>query len=160
MSKFCSNCGSELNGNFCSNCGTKVGETGEGLSKEASEYINSKVEAKQNHNTYRTVVGIIMIILGVLIFIGSLSEETMEAYEQLDYNITVGFTLPGIATLVGGILSIISKRENKLLLISGLCYILAAVCNVCGIRDISLLFILSCIFAPINIVFFSKTEKK
>lgn len=159
MSKFCSKCGSQLNGNFCSNCGAKVEENSvSGLSEAANEYINKKIESKQNRNGYRTTVGIIMIILGALVFIASFDDATILTYEALGYDMTLGFTLAGIASLVGGILSIVSKNNNSLLLISGICYAIAAISNVCGIKDISILFILCCVFAPINFTIYSRTN--
>ena len=100
-----------------------------------------------------------MIILGFCIFIVSLNDESTLKYELLGYDMTLAFMIPGIVTLAGGILSIVSRKTNKLLLISGLCYVAAALSNVCGIEDISLLFILCCIFAPLNFVFYSKTNK-
>lgn len=161
MGKFCSKCGTKIEGNFCTNCGTKATEKVETqkLSNEVNDYLKDKVRTKRNHNNYRLIIGIIMIILGFCIFIVSLSDEEVLKYEAVGYNMLLGFTLPGLAVLSGGILSIISRNNNKLLLISGICYVAAAVSNVCGIQDISLLFILCCVFSPLNFVFYSKTNK-
>jgi len=158
MGKFCSKCGTKLEGTFCTNCGTKADVKTETVSSEVNDYLMDKVKAKRDHSIYRLVVGIIMIILGACIFIASFGEEFVEKYEDLGYDITLGFTLAGIAVLAGGILSVISRKNNKMLLISGICYVAAAICNVCGIQDISLLFIMCCVFAPLNFVFFSKTN--
>lgn len=161
MGKFCSKCGSKVEGSFCTNCGTKITEKAENTvaNSAVNDYIMDKVNAKKNHDTYRLVVGIVMIILGFCVFVASLSADTIDKYADLGYDVTLGFTIPGIALLAGGILSIIARKNNKMLLISGICYVAAAISNVCGISDISLLFILSCIFAPLNFVFYSKAEK-
>ena len=161
MGKFCSKCGTKLEGNFCTNCGAKATDKGNNFvaNNDVNDYLKDKVRAKRNHDTYRLVVGIIMIILGSCIFIASLDEGITDKYELLDYNITLGLTLAGLATLVGGILSIVSRKNNKNLMLSGLCYVAAAICNIAGIRDVSILFVLCCIFAPINFVFYSNTNK-
>lgn len=161
MGKFCSKCGSKVEGSFCTNCGTKITEKVENkvTNNEINDYLMDKVNAKRNHDIYRLVVGIVMIVLGVCIFIASLGEDLIEKYEDLGYDVTLGFTLAGIAVLVGGILSIVARKNNNMLLVSGICYVAAAICNVAGIQDISLLFILCCIFAPLNFVFYSKTKK-
>lgn len=160
MKKFCSKCGAKVEGNFCTNCGNKIEENNIQISNEVSDYLQDKIRSAKNHDTYRVVVGIIMIILGFCVFIASINDETTLKYELLGYDITLGFMLPGIATFIGGILSIVSRKTNKMLLISGLCYVAAAICNVCGIEDISFLFILCCIFAPLNFVFYSKANSK
>ena len=161
MGKFCSNCGSPLNGKFCSNCGAKSEiNSANGLSEEANRYINQKIASKQNHNGYRIAVGVIMIILGALILIGLFNESTILEHESLEYDMGLGLLLPSIAVLIGGILSIISVNDNNLLLPSGICYIAAAVYNFFGIRDISLLFILCCVFAPINFAYYSSVKNK
>lgn len=162
MGKFCSKCGSKIEGAFCTNCGTKANEKAEAtkiISNDVNDYLKDKARAKRDHSTYRLVLGIIMIVLGFCVFIVSLDEGSVTKYEDMGYNVTLGFMLPGIAALAGGILSIISRKTNKLLLVSGICYLLAAILNVCGIQDISLLFILCCIFVPLNFVFYSKTNK-
>ena len=161
MGKFCSKCGSKVEGTFCTNCGTKITEKAETvkvISDDVNDYLKDKAMAKRNHSTYRLVIGIIMIFLGVCVFVASLGEDFADKYMDLGYDMTLGFTLPGIAALAGGILSIISRKNNKMLLISGICYVAAGICNVCGIQDISILFILCCIFAPLNFVFYSKTN--
>ena len=148
--------------NFCTNCGTKVAEKAEAtkiISSAANDYLEDKIRAKRDHDIYRLVLGIIMIILGFCIFMVSLDDGSIDKYELIGYDMTLGFMLPGIATLVGGILSIVSRNNNKMLLISGICYVAAAISNVAGIQDVSLLFILCCIFATLNFVFYSKTNK-
>ena len=160
MGKFCSKCGTKVEGTFCTNCGAKAEEKAEAIiSNDVNDYLKDKAKAKRDHDIYRLVVGIVMIIIGVCVFIASLGEDLVEKYEDLGYDMTIGFTLAGIAALAGGILSIISRKNNKMLLVSGICYVAAAVCNVCGIQDISILFIMCCIFAPLNFAFYSKTNK-
>ena len=158
MGKFCSKCGTKVEGTFCTNCGTKVDEKVQSVNSEVNDYLMDKVNSKRNHDIYRLIVGIVMIVLGSIFFIASFSDDIMEEY--LLYDINLVFRLPGIALLAGGILSVVSrKNNNKLLLISGICYVAAAICNACGIEDISIAFILCCIFAPLNFVFYSKTNK-
>ena len=149
---FCSKCGEKLEGNFCTNCGTPAGQI-----------VNNTTAAKpvnNDHSTYRLVVGIIMVILGLLIFIASLNDETVAKYELAGYDMTLGFMIPDIATAVGGILSIISRNNNQMLLFSAIAYIGAAVCNACGSQDVSLLCILCVIFGILNFVFYSKKNKQ
>ena len=166
--KYCSNCGSKVEGSFCSNCGTKVGETNTQISGDVNSYLQQQMESKMNHNGYRLSVGIIMIIVGALILLaglvinsalesGSFSDR-LQYIEYVNLNLTLAFILPGLSVLAGGILSIISRKENTLLLISGICYLAAAVLNICAISDISILCILCLIFGPINIVFYTKAR--
>lgn len=165
MVKFCSKCGTKVEGTFCTNCGSKIGEekeAGKIISNDVNDYLEDKARAKRNHDIYRLVVGIVMIIIGFCVFVGSLDEELLieKGVNLDDINVTLALTLPGLAALAGGILSIIARKNNKMLLISGFCYVAAAICNVAGIQDVSLYFILWCIFAPLNFVFYSKTEKE
>lgn len=152
MERFCGNCGSKVEGEFCSNCGTKVGAP-------ANTGVNTQMQNKENHATYRLVVGIIMIILGSCIFIASVGDNA-STLEAVGYNTFLGFTIPGLCALAGGILSIVSRKNNQMLLFSGICFVVTAISNMCGIKDISLLFILCCIFAPLNFVFYSKANKE
>ena len=83
MGKFCSKCGAKVEGNFCTNCGTNVAEKAETktISNAANDYLEDKVKAKRDHDIYRLVLGIIMIILGFCIFIVSLDEASIDKYE-------------------------------------------------------------------------------
>ena len=157
MKKFCVHCGSEVESSFCPNCGTKV-DDGTQYSNEVNEYVKQRIDSKKNHNTYRTVTGIVMIIIGACLLIFSMNDEQTHAYELYGYSIMLGFTLPGVMSLTGGILSLLSKNKNQLLLYSGISYFIGAVINMCGISDVSLLFIMSCIFGALNIVFYNKTR--
>ncbi len=169
--KYCSNCGAKVEGNFCANCGAKVQENfnnGSQLNDNINAYLQQQIESKQNKNAYRLVVGIIMIILGAIVFAAGMTIDSalnsgnyFEAIKYIEYarmNLTLAFILPGLAILAGGILSIVSRKINTLLLISGICYLLAAVFNICAISDISILTILCLVFGPINIVFYTKTR--
>lgn len=158
--KYCSNCGSKVEGSFCSNCGAKIQteENNAQFNSEVNAYFQKKLQSSKNHDIYRLVVGIIMIIIGTCIFIAGMDEGSKLEYMIYGYDMTLAFTLPGLLTLAAGILSIVSRKVNVLLLISGILYLVAAICNVCGISDISILFILCCIFGPINIVFYTKTR--
>lgn len=157
MKRFCVYCGSEVDSSFCPNCGAKV-EDGTLYSNEVNDYVKQKIDSKKNHNIYRTVVGIVMIFIGACLLIFSMNDEQTHLYELYGYNIMLGFTLPGVFSLAGGILSVVSKNKNELLLYSGISYFVGAVINMCGISDVSLLFIMSCVFGVLNIVFFKKTH--
>lgn len=155
MEKFCSKCGSEIQGNFCSNCGKKVGEVSS-YNSVVDDYLKQKIDNKNNHNTYRLVTGIIMIIIGSCLVLASMNEES--ARNLIGYNVFLGFTLPGIFSLAGGILSILSRKRNILLLVTGILYLCGALVNMCGIHDVSILFILSVVFGILNIVFYYKNR--
>ena len=155
MEKFCSKCGSEIQGNFCSNCGKKVGEVSS-YNSVVDDYLKQKIDNKNNHNTYRLVTGIIMIIIGSCLLLASMNEES--ARNLIGYNVFLGFTLPGIFSLAGGILSILSRKRNILLLVTGILYFCGALVNMCGIHDVSILFILSVVFGILNIVFYYKNR--
>ena len=157
MKRFCVHCGAEVESSFCPNCGTKI-EDGTQYSNEVNNYVQQKIDSKKNHNVYRTVVGIVMIIIGACLLIFSMNDEQTRVYELYGYSIMLGFTLPGVFSLAGGILSIVSKNKNELLLYSGISYFAGAVINMCGISDVSLLFIMSCVFGVLNIVFYKKTH--
>lgn len=160
MGNFCGKCGAKVEGQFCSNCGNKITDNAESVvsNNDANEFLKQQMINKKNHNTYRLVVGIVMIILGFCVFIASMSNK--ESLEAIGYNSVLGFMLPGLFALAGGILSIISRNDNKFLLYSGICYVVTALCNMIGIENISLLFILCCIFAPLNFVFCTKANKE
>ena len=155
MEKFCSKCGSEIQGNFCSNCGKKVGEVSS-YNSVVDDYLKQKIDNKNNHNTYRLVTGIIMIIIGSCLVLTSMNEES--ARNLIGYNVFLGFTLPGLFSLAGGILSILSRKRNILLLVTGILYFCGALVNMCGIHDVSILFILSVVFGILNIVFYFKNR--
>ena len=157
MKRFCVHCGSEVDSSFCPNCGTKV-EDGTQYSNEVNECVKQKLDNKKNHGTYRIVVGIVMIIIGACLLIFSMNDEQTLVYELYGYSIMLGFTLPGVFSLAGGILSLLSKNKNILLLCSGISYFVGAIINMCGISDVSLLFIMSCVFGILNIVFFKKAR--
>jgi hypothetical protein len=142
------------------NCCNKIEENNIQISSEVSDYLQDKIKNKENYDIYRIVVDIIMIVLGFCVFLVSTSDEHTITYELLGYDITLGFMLPGLITLVAGILSIVSRKVNSLLLVSGILYLVAGLCNLCGISDVSFLLILCIIFGTFNIVFYSKTNSK
>ena len=171
--KYCSNCGSKVEGSFCSNCGAKIESNiqvnnGNQLNNEVNNYFQQQIQKKKNHDGYRLASGIVMIILGVIVFFagiyikseldGSTIYKAIQYREYFDMNLTLVFVLPGLLTLAGGILSIVSRKENILLLISGIAYCVAALCNICAISNISILAIVCLVFGPINIVFYTKTR--
>lgn len=159
MKRYCVNCGSEVEGNFCPNCGTKV-ENGDINNQVFVNDSNGSIVSEKNdkYNLYKSITGGIMLFLGFCVFVVSFSEEQTRLYEIAGYSIMMIFTLPGLLTLVGGSLSIASKKNNQLFLFSGISYIAAAAFNLIGLSDISILFILCCVFGILNIVFYSKTR--
>lgn len=159
MAKFCGKCGAEIKDEFCTSCGAKASEASKVSSNnDVNEYFHGKLMSKKRHDLYRIIVGIVMLILGFLIAIAALMYEDLDLSFSVD-NVTLAFLIPGIFTFIGGLFSIISKKVNVLLLISGISYIVAAIVNAIGIENISLLFILCAIFAPLNIVYYFKAEK-
>lgn len=131
MAKFCEHCGTELreNQDICLGCGR----------------IINKVQIKEkNHNSYLKGTAIAMISLGSLLIIGS-------PYVEVE-NVLFALTLPGLVGLISGILSLLSKKNQSLLLAAGICAIVAAIINLFAIADISIYFIYALIFGIINIV--------
>ena len=158
MAKFCGKCGAEITDDFCTSCGAKANEATTAVSSDVNEYFRDKLMSKKRHNAYRIAAGVIMLILGFLVTFAGLLYDELEVSVSFD-NVALALVLPGIFTFVGGLLSIISKKVNVLLLCSGISYILAAIFNAIGIQNISLLFILCAIYAPINIVYYFQAEK-
>lgn len=169
--KYCVNCGTKINGKFCSNCGAKVEneQTSKEITPEIQEYIYNQMNNKKNHNGYRISTGIIMIVVSAFllfaaIYLDSVKSDPFRYYDYnklfmaLNTNVTFALTIPALLVLTGGILSIVSKKNNNLLLVSGILYLVAALCNMMAISDISILFILACTFGIINIVFYSKAR--
>lgn len=159
MGNYCGNCGTKVEGEYCTKCGAKITNNTEPVlvNNEANDFLQQQLLNKKNHNTYRLVVGIVMIILGFCVFVASMTNK--ESLELYGYNPILGFMIPGLTALTGGILSIIGRSNNNFLLYSGICYVVTGLCNMIGIENISLLFILCCIFAPLNFVFYSKANK-
>ena len=141
MAKFCSNCGKELNEDqdVCLGCGKVV-------SKEP--VINVQTENKDNnHKSYKTTTGIIMIVLGfcLLCASGTGVESAVLVY-----------TLPGFFGLIGGILNLITLKKSSLLIPSAVLFFLGAVINFLGIKDLSIFAILSVVFGIFNIIYSRK----
>ena len=159
MKRFCVNCGSEVEGNFCPNCGTKI-ENGDINNQVFVNGSNGPVETekKDKYNLYKSITGGIMLFLGFCVFIVSFNEEQTHLYEIAGYSIMMVFTIPGLLTLTGGSLAIASKKNNQLFLYSGIAYIAAGACNLIGLSEVSLLFILCCVFGILSIVFYTKTR--
>ena len=161
MTKFCGKCGAELKDEFCTSCGAKAGEAASSaaVGNDVNEYFREKMMNKKKHNGYRMAAGIIMIILGALLCCVAIAADDIESVDVSSYNVALVFLIPGLFTLVGGILSIISRKVNVLLLVSGILYALAAICNAIGIENISLLFIICAVYAPVNIVYYVQALK-
>ena len=160
MAKKCNVCGQEVEGNFCQNCGNKVTEESGAVSKELTDFMAQKLENKKNHSVYKVTVGIIMTIIGALVLIGGLAEDSDVIFgELLDYNVTLAFVIPGIATIIGGVTHIVSKYVKPMLPVSGTLYLVAAVVNMVGIENISILAILGIVFGILNLVYFFSGNK-
>ena len=154
---YCSNCGTKVEGNYCTNCGAKVGSNEEN-NVQYNNVVNTNTQnkTKNNYDGYRIAVGIIMIIIGGLVLLGGLDKSTR--YSLTETQIYTALIIPGLITLISGILSVVSKTSNILLLISGILYYIAAIINLSAIHDISILFILCVVFGSLNIAFYAKTN--
>lgn len=170
MSKFCGNCGKEMSDEqrFCPNCGKEfVNNVNENVNGQM--YSNNNVNTYQNtnmntysysnayngvnrsqvnHNTYKMVVGIIMIILGVC-----LVSAGAQTYED---NALLTYTFPGILGIIASIITICSRNNHSLLKPAGIVFIVSAGINFLGIYDISIYAILAIVFGVLNIVYCKK----
>lgn len=136
MSKYCQNCGKELNENqdICLGCGVFINKT-----------VPVKKKDKGSHSGYKTTTGIIMIVLGACMIIGA-------SDEFYDYPLIV-FSIPGLLGLASGILSLVSKKRPNLLFVSGILLFVGALVNFLGIIDVSIFMILAIIFGIFNIIY-------
>ena len=155
----CPNCGKEVEGKFCSNCGKEIVDfSQEEVNSQVNEYFMNKINNAKNHNTYKKVIGIIMLVLGIIVALVYTSDKYTFTYRLIGIDTAIVFLIPGLLCATGGLLSLLSKENNTLLLVSGICYILTAVINTMGIKDVSILGILSIIFGIINIVYATKKK--
>ncbi|MEE3343812.1 MAG: zinc ribbon domain-containing protein [Bacilli bacterium] len=179
--KFCGNCGAAVEGindnqvteNVANNGNTNTQpETNQSIIQSISnetasieeatmnEYQKGKLRDAKEHNNYRLVTGIIMSILGALILLYSFSGGLDDRLNIVNQNKYLVFVIPGLGILAGGILSIISRRKDRILLLaSGISYIIGAVVNMLGIGNVSLLCLLAVVFGIINCVFYFTIEK-
>ena len=154
---YCSNCGTKVEGNYCTNCGAKI-ENSENTTIQHNNVVYTNIQQKENnYDGYRIAVGIIMIIIGGLVSLGGV--QATSSYGLTEMQIYTALIIPGFLTIISGILSIVSKNNNVLLLVSGVLYFVAAIANFFTIRDISILFILCAVFGSLNIAFYNKTNK-
>ncbi len=130
MKKFCSQCGNELKegATFCGKCGNKIGE-------------NNK---NQTNSSYEMVTGVIMIILGSILILGSLS--LLSSFDTI-----LMFLIPGIAGIAGGILNIKSIKDKELLKTAAIIFFVGAISNFVAIIDISLFTIGAVIIGIMNL---------
>lgn len=137
MGKFCSNCGSEVNEiqDICLNCGVMLEKYNEG----------NKTKDNGNHRKYKTTTGVIMIILGACMVLGA-------SDELYDYPVLV-YSIPGLLGFVSGILTLNSKNNVNLLLISGILLFIGAFINFLGIMDVSVYMIFAIIFGIFNVIY-------
>ena len=145
MAKFCTNCGKELKEeqDVCLNCGKAV------ANMQPSEEVKPEEKKDKNHNTFKMVTGIIMIVLGFCL---------VAASGSLDYydSPLLVFTIPGLLGLISGILAINSKKNNSLLLPAAILLFAGALINIVAIRDISIFAILGIVFG----IFYIKYSKE
>lgn len=166
MSKFCGNCGRQMSDEqrFCPDCGTEsvfnvnmnantnMDSFGQTYNNNTNMYsyqnttTNNSVQG--NRNTYKMVVGILMIILCACLVIAG-----VQSYED---NALLTFTIPGVLGTVSSILMFCSKNNHSLLKPAGIIFIVSAGVNFLGIYDISIYAILAVIFGILNIVYCKK----
>lgn len=139
---------------FCVHCGKELKE-GQEVCLGCGVLIKSNVEEKKNtqtngvkNGTYKTITGILMIILSVCLLMAS-------ADYDIDFAILV-FILPGLFGLVAGILNLCSKSNHSLLKTAGALFFVGAGFNFIGILDISVFTILSVVFGILNLVYAKK----
>ena len=107
MSKYCSNCGKELNNqNCCMECGNACNK-----GKSYRGYIKTS--------------GIILIVIGSIIFLASLTSEVVNQFDK----VFLTFTIPGLFAIAAGILSLVSLSNPVYLLIAGICVLIGAISN-------------------------------
>lgn len=71
-------------------------------------------------------------------------------------NFELAFLAPGILSITGGVLSILSRKVKILLLLSGIIYLSAGIINAIIFESASIFLILCLLVAPINIYLFVK----
>jgi len=108
-----------------------------------------EVKNKTNHSTYKTTTGIIMIILGTCMILGA-----SEVYG----NSLIILSIPGLFSIIAGVLSLLSKKNNELLLYSGILLFIGAVVNFLGIYDVSIFMIVAIIFGIFNFVYLKDSK--
>lgn len=152
MKKFCQYCGKELNldQDVCLGCGKTV--------TPATQTVAPVAKPTIKHNGYYISTSIIMIIMAASMVITGFNAETIAEYELIYDNLSMVFTLPGLLGLAGAIVCLVGKKNKKMLIASGICYIAGAVVNFIAISDISIFTIMAAILASFNIVFASKMD--
>ena len=161
MSRFCTNCGKEVNENFCPNCGAKVPDVNGQPNVQTFENVQpvqKNNDISKYFNIYEIIVGIVMVFFGICLVVFSSNGDKTYLYELAGYNIMLAFTAPGILCLAGGVLSFLSRNNKNLLIPTAIIFFVAAIVNMCVISDISILFILCCLFGAFDIVFYVKTR--
>ena len=167
MSKFCGNCGRQMSDEqrFCPDCGkesTSNVNMNMNMNMQGQPYNNTNINSytyqnaynnnvsgvQGNHNTYKVVVGILMIILCVC-----LVSAGVQSYED---NASLTFTVPGVLGIVASILMFCSKNNHSLLKPAGIIFIVSAGVNFLGIYDISIYAILAVVFGILNMVYCKK----
>lgn len=149
--KFCINCGQELREEqkFCSNCGQST-LINAGESSLTYTNTNTNINGPKNHNTYKMVVGVLMIILCFCLL-----SAAMQSYGD---EVLFVFGLPGILGMIAAIMTICSRSNHNLLRPSGIMFIVSAGINFLAIFDLSIYAILAIVFGILNIVYCKKGE--
>lgn len=158
MAKFCGNCGKEMSDEqrFCSNCGKEfannvnqpIYSNSNMNSYTYNNVYNNVNHVQSTHNTYKLVVGILMIILCVCLLSAGLS-----SYED---NAMFIYVFPGILGMVSSIMTICSRNNHGLLKPAGIIFIVGAGINFLAIYDISIYAILAVVFGVLNIMYCKK----
>ena len=157
MSKFCGNCGRQMSDEqrFCPDCG-KESTYNVNMNMQEQPYNNKNMNSytyqnsysnnvnntQGNHNTYKMVVGILMIILCVCL--------VSAGVQTYDDNALLTYTVPGILGIIASILMFCSKNNHNLLKPAGIIFIVSAGVNFLGIYDVSIYAILAIVFGILN----------
>jgi len=162
---FCKNCGTPLQPGYqvCPSCGTPVAPVQQPMPMNNQQPMGGvqmpmgpqpyyQVPPKPKYSGYFMASSIIMLIFGVLLVLGSGTQDTT-------VDTTMALVLPGICGIVGGILCLIGKNNKIMIMVSGGVYILATIINSIAIGDVSIYGILAIVFGVLNIVFGLKVTK-
>ncbi len=159
MPNFCENCGEKLNPgqDVCLKCGKMIKKVKEEVKAEEEGDFS---KASNGFSIYFIVSGIVMIILSLLLFLslGYYADSLLEDY------VPFLFGLPAVAAMIGGIISIIMRKNKTGIISAAFFYLAGALINTIGVCmieerfDISIFSIASVVFFSLHLYFSGKIE--